>query len=338
MIAEARGPLPHIPKAELHCHIEGALPPDLVRALAARNGIRLPESLFDIQGGFRWHDFKSFLDAYDLASSCLKRPEDYRDLARRYLLGLSGEGAVYAEFFASPDHAAAVGLSYGEMIAGLAEGIKEAEAKSGIVARIIVVCVRHLGPERAEAIANQMATAPHPLVAGFGMAGDETRYRCADFQRAYRIAAAAGLACTAHAGEAAGPESVWDAIEHLPVTRLGHGVRAVEDKALLFKLIERRIALEVCPGSNLALGFYPDAAAHPLGRLVAAGCRVTLNSDDPPFFHTSLGAEYARAQRDFGLDDAALRRITDTALDAAFVDPGTRQRLKRRAADFSLPV
>jgi len=321
-----------LPKAELHCHIEGAAAPDLVRKIAARNGIALPATLFTADGRYAWNDFPSFLAAYDQASACLLRPADYRDILYRYLGDCASEGAIYVEVFSSPDHAALVGMTYAEHLAGLIEAIDAAKSAFGIVGRIIVTCIRHLGPENALQVARAMIAEPHPYVTGFGMAGDELRYRVADFVPAFRLAAGAGYGCTVHAGEVAGPASVRDAIALLPVSRIGHGVRASEDPRLLEELARRGIVLEVCPGSNLALGLYPDAAAHPLRRLLAAGCRVTLNSDDPAYFGTTIGKEYAAAGAGFGLDERSLRRITETAIDAAFVDSETRRSLRQRVA------
>jgi len=322
-----------VAKAELHCHLEGAASPDLVRRLAERHGIALPAGLFADTGAFAWHDFTSFLAAYDAASSCLRTGDDYRELTRDYLVACAGEGAIYVELFASPDHAAVVGLDYAALIDGIAAGIDDAAAAHGITARIIVTCIRHLGPERAGRIVDAMCAAPHAYVVGFGMAGDETVGEVADFAPAFAAAADAGYGCTVHAGELAGADSVRAALAALPVSRIGHGVRAVEDPDLLVELARRGTVLEVCPGSNIAVGVYSDYASHPLPRLLAAGCRVTLNSDDPAYFATSIGAEYDRAATAFGLDDEDLGAITATALDAAFVDAGTRRRLTQRLAE-----
>jgi adenosine deaminase len=319
-----------LPKAELHCHIEGAMPPDLARRIARRNGVDLPAGLFAADGSYAWHDFTSFLAAYDASAAVLRRAEDYAELMDAYLRACAAEGAIYVEVFDSPDHAATVGLSYAEQIAGLAAGIDRARAACGIEARILVLCLRHLGPDRALAVARGMIAEPHPYVVGFGMAGDERRFAAADFAPAFSVADGAGYGCTAHAGEVAGPESVRAALAALPVSRIGHGVRAAEDPALLDELARRGTVLEVCPGSNLALGLYPDRASHPLQRLIDAGCRVTLNSDDPAFFATSIGREYADASA--ALSDQALLEITRTALDAAFVDDTVKGALRQRLA------
>ena len=170
-----------------------------------------------------------------------------------------------------------------------------------------------------------MLSEPHRYVVGFGMGGDEAKYKPVDFAPAYRLVHDNGLGCTVHAGEVMGPESVWPAINDLPVTRIGHGVRSADDPRLMEELVRRGIVLEVCPGSNIALGLYPDRDAHPLHRLIDAGVRVTLNSDDPPFFHTTLGAEYEQA----GLSEPVLRGIARTAIEASFADEATKQRLLR---------
>lgn len=315
-----------VPKAELHCHIEGTAPSSLVRRLAARNGVVLPPGLFTPGGGFAWRDFAQFLDAYDAASTCIRTPADYRDIVHAYLTVAAAEGAIYVEFFASPDHAAAVGLDYVDLLAGLARGIDDALRDCGIVGRIVMTCIRHLGPDRALGVARRMLEEPHPYVVGFGMGGDERLFDPADFAPAFRLAAEAGLGCTAHAGEFAGPGSVRAVLDSLPVSRIGHGVRAVEDPDLLQRIAAEGVVLEVCPGSNLALGLYPARSAHPLRRLIEAGCRVTLNSDDPPYFATSIGHEYEAC----GLDRAALLGITRTAIEAAFVDDAMRAELLAR--------
>lgn len=320
-----------LPKAELHCHIEGAMAPAFAHAIAKRNDLSLPASLFSEQGGgYAWRTFNEFLTAYDGAAGVMRTSQDYADLMYGYLAACAAEGAIYVEMFISPDHAIDIGLGYAAQLAGIAAGIDRAQAEFGIVSRLIPVCRRHLGPDKALKTAKLVAAEPHPYVVGFGMAGDELRHTPADFAPAFRIADNAGLACTVHAGEVDGPQSVRDAIDALPVTRIGHGVRSIEDPALVDELARRGIVLEVCPGSNLALGLYPDAASHPLRRLLDAGCRVTLNSDDPAFFATSIGNEYEMARAQMGLSTQELLAITRTAIDAAFIDESTRRALHAR--------
>ncbi|MCT8998171.1 adenosine deaminase [Chelativorans intermedius] len=319
-----------LPKAELHCHIEGAAPPALVARQAAKYGADISGFIRD--GAYFWHDFTSFLAAYDAAASLFRSEEDYAALAEAHLAALAAHGAIYAEFFTSPDHARRAGLSAQAYTRALGEGILRARAKTGIEARMIVTGVRHFGPPSVEDAARFAATCGHPLVTGFGMAGDERAGHPRDFARAFAIAREAGLGITVHAGEFGGPDSVEAALDHLRPARIGHGVRAAERPELLARIAQEGVVLEVCPVSNVALGVFPDLASHPFPRLLAAGCRLTLNSDDPPHFHTDLGREYAVAAEHFGLDEAALAGLTRTALEAAFLDEETRRALLARLA------
>jgi len=314
-----------IAKAELHCHLEGSIPPALARELAVRNGLDLPLGLIGADGFYVWTDFLSFLGAYDLVCQTLRHPSDFGDVLYAYLAGAAREGAKYVEMFCSPERPAALGITYGAWLDALVQAIDRARRDFGIEGRIVVICIRHYGPDRALAMAQTMVAEPHHYVVGFGMGGDEAKYTPAEFAPAYRLARDKGYGCTVHAGEVMGPESVWAAIRDLPVTRIGHGVRSADDPRLMEELARRGTVLEVCPGSNVALGLYPDRSAHPLHRLIAAGVRVTLGSDDPPFFHTTLGTEYDRA----GLGEAELRAITRTAIEASFADEATRKRLLR---------
>jgi adenosine deaminase len=315
-----------IPKAELHVHLEGTAPPALIRRLAHRNGMTVPDGVFASEDTFEWTDFLHFLRTYDLAASVIRTPQDYRDVTFEYLEGCAREGAVYVEVIASPDHATAVGLPDADHYAGIAQGIDDARAAYGIEARIVIAAIRNLGVEAAEAIARRHADGRHPYVVGFNLVGDEAGYPPGQFGGAYEIAANSGLGCTVHAGEHAGPESVRGALE-LPISRISHGVRAIEDPALVAELAERGIVLEVCPSSNVALGLYPTYADHPLGALRAAGVRVTLGSDDPPYFGCSIGAEYALAQEHQGFEERELLKLTRDAVEAAFADVALKSAL-----------
>jgi adenosine deaminase len=318
-----------IPKAELHVHLEGTAPPALVRRLADRNGLRVPDGLFDSCERFAYSDFLDFLRTYDMAASVIRTGDDYRDVTYEYLAGCARDGALYVELTASPDHAALVGLSDEEHLDGIARGIDDARRDHGIEGRILISCVRNFGVEQALRVARYAAELPHPYVVGFSMAGDEENYPAHDYADAFRIAAEAGLGCTVHAGEWAGADSVRAALE-LPVTRISHGVRSIEDPALVVELAARGIVLECCPTSNVVLGVFSSYESHPLPRLIASGVRVTLGSDDPPYFGASVGGEYAICRECFGFDDAALRDITRTAIEAAFCEESLKQGLMQR--------
>ena len=316
-----------LPKAELHVHLEGTATPELVARLAVRNGMELPPGLLRDARTFHFDGFLDFLSAYDRAASVIRTQEDYRDVTYEYLARCAGEGCVYVELIASPDHARAAGLTEAEHRAGIFRGIDDARADHGIEGRVLVSCVRNFGVEAAEHVATQAAAMPHPYVVGFNMAGDEAGYPPAPFARAFAIAHDAGLGCTVHAGEWAGPESIRAALELPGVTRLSHGVRAIEDPALVAELAERGTVLEVCPTSNVVLGVFGSYEEHPLARLRDAGVRVTLASDDPPYFGASIGGEHVVAHERFGFDEAALREVTRIALDAGFMDDATRSRV-----------
>ncbi len=318
-----------VPLAELHVHLEGTAPPDLIRRLAERNGLEIPEGLFAAPDRFAWVDFLDFLRTYDRAASVVQTAEDYRDVTYEYLMGCAAEGAIYVELIASPDHAATVGLSDDEHYGGIAAGIDDARRDGDIEGRILVSAVRNFGVEAAEAIARRHADGRHPYVVGFNLAGDEAGYPPGQFAKAYEIAASSGLGCTVHAGEHAGAESVREALK-LPVTRMSHGVRAIEDPELVKQIAERGIVLETCPTSNVATGVYGSYAEHPLRALHDAGVKVTLGSDDPPYFGASIGGEYAVARERLGFDDAELSAMTRTAIEASFADDAVKRALLDR--------
>lgn len=314
-----------MPKAELHCHIEGATPPALAAAQAKRYGI--DTSGFIKEGQYSWQDFTSFVQSYDATANLFRTEEDYALLAETYLTEIAEAGAIYSELIASPDQGDAVGIGADAYMRGLAEGAERAKAKTGIETRLLVVGIRHFGPERVVKAAEYAARRPHPLITGFNLAGEERMHRVADFTRAFDIARDAGLGITIHAGELSGAFSVRDALDHVRPSRISHGVRAIEDADLVKRLADEGTVLEVCPGSNVALSVFKDFESHPLRALHAAGVRVTLNSDDPPFFHTSLAREYEVASTVMGFSDADILGMTRTAIEAAFVDEPTRQKL-----------
>lgn len=312
------------PKIELHLHLEGAAPPDLIRTIAREKGVDL-SGIFRPDGSYDTGDFTRFLSVYEAASSVLTTPADYARLTRAVAEGLAARGVIYAEVFTAPQIAARNDLAlWREMVAAVDEA---AAAVPGIALRQIATCVRHFGPDDARATARCAAATVGTGVTGWGMGGDERQHAPGDFAWAFDCAREAGLGTTCHAGEFGGPESVRAALDDLGVMRIGHGVRAIEDAALVAQLAAEGIVLEVCPGSNVALGLYPNVTAHPIDALRRAGVAVTISTDDPPFFHTDMDAEYEALAVAFGWDDAAFRAINRTAAEAAFCDAATRARL-----------
>lgn len=307
-----------LPKVELHHHLEGAAPPAFIRGLAKEKSVDL-SGIFGEDGSYAYTDFWHFLEVYEAATSVLKSPEDYARLTRAVLAESAAAGVVYCETFLSPDFCGGRDVgAWREYLAAIGEAADAAESSDGIVLRGIVTCIRHFGPEKAKQTAICAAETAGDWVVGFGIAGDETAGELKDFAWSFDAAREAGLRLTAHAGEWGGPESIRGALDDLRVERIGHGVRAIEDLALVDRLAEDGIVLEVCPGSNVALGVYPSWAAHPIDRLRERGVTVTVSTDDPPFFHTTMAREYELLADTFGWDEAAFIDLARTSAQAAF--------------------
>lgn len=317
-----------IPKIELHLHLEGAAPPALIRGLAKEKHIDLA-GIFDAQGGYRFRDFWDFLKVYEAATATLQSPEDYRRLTAAVCESLLENGVVYAETFVSPDFCGKreVG-AWKEYLHAMQEAADAAE-RQGLTLRGIVTAIRHFGPDKGRQTALCAAETAGGFIRGFGLAGDEKVGQPTDFAWAFDCAREAGLGITCHAGEWGGPDSVRAALKLNP-SRLGHGVRAIEDLSLVDHLAERGTVLEVCPGSNIALGLYRDWRAHPIAELDRRGVKVTVSTDDPPFFHTTMTREYDRLAEALDWDAGQFARLNRTALDAAFCDADTRARIARR--------
>lgn len=319
-----------LPKVELHLHLEGAAPPHFMRALAREKGLDIG-SAFDAMGSYRWRDFAEFLATYELACTVLQTPDDFRRLVEAVLAQSAAAGVVYTELFLAPDLCGdGSAAAWADYLSAMDAGAAAAEAAHGILCRFIPTAIRHFGIERAENAARLSAATAGGRVTGFGMGGEERFGRPGDFARAFEIAGEAGLGLTVHAGEVCGADSVREALDALPVTRIGHGVRAIEDEALVARIASEGIVLEVCPGSNIALGLYPGMSEHPVARLREAGCRVTVSTDDPPYFHTGLCAEYAALAAAFGWTSADFTAINRTAVEAAFCDAGLKSLLRER--------
>lgn len=312
-------------KAEIHCHLEGAASPALVESQARKYNVDVSNIISN--GVFVWNDFTQFLKCYDGAADLFRSADDYALLSETYLNELAGGDCIYSEMFISTDHARAIGISEKDYIDGIAEGMRRAKEKTGIEARMIATGLRHGGPESVLRAAKYVAGNPHPLITGFGMGGDERMHHPKDLAPGFDVARDAGLGITTHAGELVGPQSVRDSLDYIKPSRIGHGVRAIEDPDLVKRLADEQIVLECCPGSNISLKVYDGFEDHPFMALRAAGIPVTLNSDDPPHFHTSLKREYEIGANEFGLSDVELNQITRTAIKAAFVDEETRKQL-----------
>ncbi len=319
-----------LPKIELHLHHEGAAPPAFIRQLAHEKRMDL-SGIFKPDGSYDFRDFAHFLSVYEAASEVLTGPEEFRRLTLAILEESAANGVVYSETFLSPDFCGGGDVAaWRDYLAAIQDAAGEAETKLGITLRGVVTCVRHFGPEQAKASAICAAETAGDWIVGFGMGGNEGVGRQGDFAWSFDCARESGLRLTTHAGEFGGADSVRDAVRDLKVERVGHGVRAIEDADLVHELKDRGTVLEVCPGSNVVLGLYPDFAAHPIARLRDAGVKVTVSTDDPPFFHTTMRREYEMLAQAFDWKEQDFADLNTTALAAAFCDEDTRERVKKR--------
>lgn len=319
-----------LPKIELHLHHEGAAPPAFIKQLAFEKKIDLSR-IFTESGGYAFENFVHFLQVYEAATSVLQTPEDFARLTRAILQESAAHGVIYTESFLSPDFCGGGDVAaWKEYLHAIQEAADQAERDFGIVLRGIVTPVRHFGPEKAKQSALCAAETAGDWIVGLGMGGDESKGHQGDFAYAFDMAREAGLRLTTHAGEFGGPDSVWEAIRDLNVERIGHGVRSIEDPKLVKELAARQITLECCPGSNVFLGLYPNLPSHPIQRLRDAGVKVTVSTDDPPFFHNTMSREYDMLAQVFGWDESDFRALNETALDAAFCDADTKTRIKEK--------
>ncbi|WP_137699441.1 adenosine deaminase [Marimonas lutisalis] len=318
-----------VSKLELHLHLEGAAPPSFIRGLSREKSIDISR-IFTEKGGYAFHGFTHFLQVYEAATSVLTTPRDYGRLTAAALEQAAENGVVYIETFLSPDFCGGGDLhAWRDYLAEIEDAAAEAEKSHGIIHRGIITCIRHFGPDAAKPIALCAAETAGDFIRGFGMGGDETVGRQGDYAWAFDCAREAGLHLTTHAGECGGPESIREALRDLQVERIGHGVAAHADHALIDILAEREITLEVCPGSNVALGLFPSFATHPLAKLREAGVKVTISTDDPPFFHTSMTREYEELARAYRWGEEDFAELNRNALAASFCDDGTRARVQK---------
>ena len=308
-----------IAKAEIHVHLEATITPQLCRKFASRNNVKLSEDIFGSKYAYAWDDFYDFIKKYDLITSVIHTPEDYRELTYQYLKDCAASDTIYVEAMVSSTHAKKKGMTYHSFLDGVHEASLQAEKDFGIVSRFIMNGIRHLGPESVQDTAYEVLKNPHPCLVGFGLAGDELHFPPNLFVKTFDMLKEANFPITVHAGEWDGPENIRKAINLLHPTRLGHGVRSIEDLDLVKEIIEKDIVLETCPTSNIATKIYENYENHPVKKLHELGAKVTVNSDDPPFFNATIQGEY-EAMRKIGFADDALISMTRNAIEYSFLD------------------
>ncbi|PDV97495.1 adenosine deaminase [Candidatus Chloroploca asiatica] len=320
-----------MPKVELHLHLEGTITPRTLLVLAERNGVTLPAN--DEEGVaalFRYRDFGDFLNVFMAMTRAIVSGEDFEQLAYELGHDLAQQNVRYAEVMISPMQYLLRGLDLYEVIEGTMAGFAQVEREADIVLRLALDYGRQYGPERAWESLEVACALMHRGVVGWSIGGNEIGHPPEPFAPVFAAARAAGLGVMAHAGEVVGPVSVWGAIEFLEAQRVGHGVRSVDDPLLVQTLAERGIVLDICPSSNLLTGAIKTWASHPLPSLLAAGVQVTINSDDPTFFATTLTEEYRRSLTHLGLTLDQLCGTVSTAARATFLPASDQEALTMR--------
>ena len=308
-----------LPKAELHIHIEGSLEPELMSALAKRNNVRLAYSSVEaLKQAYAFANLQDFLDLYYQGMSVLLTEADFHDLAMAYFRKAASQNVRYVEFFFDPQGHTSRGVAFETVIAGLARAQAEAERTLALRSRMIMCFLRHLDEAEAERTLDQAL--PHrDKIVGIGLDSSELGHPPSKFKHVFRRAREAGFRLVAHAGEEGPPEYVWEALDVLGVDRIDHGNRALEDAALVQRLARDKMALTVCPLSNLRLCVVTEMKAHPLRRMLDAGLFVTVNSDDPAYFGGYMNENFASVGSALGLSSGTLATIARNGFAASFM-------------------
>jgi adenosine deaminase len=317
-----------LPVAELHIHIEGTLEPELLVALAKRNGTPMRTlDVDELRAGYKFGSLQSFLDQYFQNVRVLKTEQDFYDLARAYLARAAAAGVRRAEIFFDPQTHLANGVPVEEVFGGVTAALADGGRDHGISADLILCFLRDLGPDAADAVLRAALPFRDQFI-GVGLDSAEVGYPPALFRDVYRLAAAEGLRLVAHAGEEGGPDYVREALDLLGVERVDHGVRSMEDPELVAQLRDEQVPLTVCPLSNVALGVVGTIGDHMLPRMLDAGLLATVNSDDPAYFGGYVDDNLAAVRAAFGYDDARLAALARNSFDACFAPGPDKQRWK----------
>ncbi len=320
-----------MPKAELHIHIEGSLEPELIFALAQRNGVSIPyASVEALRAAYAFTDLQSFLDIYYAGASVLLKEEDFFDMAMAYFRRAAADNVVHAELFFDPQTHTERGVSFETVIKGLARACETAQRELGVSSSLIMCFLRHLSEEAAFATLEESLPYHHQFI-GVGLDSGERGNPPAKFERVFERCRALGLHVVAHAGEEGPPDYIWDAVELLKVERIDHGVRCLEDPRLVLRLAAMRMPLTVCPLSNVKLCVFKTLAEHNLFTLLEAGLCVTINSDDPAYFGGYMNQNFVETFE--ALPQLTARHAYQLALnsfEASFASADDKQRWSKQ--------
>ncbi len=316
-----------LPKVELHLHIEGTLEPELYFALAERNKLSSPYADVDeLRSRYNFASLQDFLDLYYDNMGVLCTEADFYDLTRAYLARANAEGVRHAEVFFDPQAHVARGVPIEAALGGVAGGLASGAHDFGVSGGLIVNFLRDRPPEEALEMLQQLLRLGTPIL-GIGLDSAEVGYPPSMFRSVFALAHASGLHCVAHAGEEGPPGYVWEALDVLRVERVDHGVRAMEDDALVERLAAEGVPLTVCPLSNVMLGVFPRLVDHPIVEMLGRRLHVTVNSDDPAYFGGYASENYRQLVDAFALDAGTVAQLARNSISAAFAEPGRRAAL-----------
>lgn len=316
-----------LPTTELHLHIEGTLEPELIFELARRHGTTLPFTIDELRMRYEFEDLQSFLNLYFENMSVLRTEEDFADLTTAYLARAKLAGVRHAEIFFDPQAHTSRGIPLDVATNGVLEALGRSAGEFGMSSAMIVTFLRDRPPAEAMDVLEQLLALGAPLL-GVGLDSAEVGYPPSLFAGVFAAARDAGLELVAHAGEEGPPAYIWQALDVLGVSRIDHGIRCLEDEALVGRLVADRIPLTVCPLSNVRLRAVDTLAEHPLPEMMRRGLVVTVNSDDPAYFGGYVDDNYAQLAATFGLDDAALAALAGNGVQASFISDERRTELR----------
>ena len=315
-----------LPKAELHLHIEGTLEPELAFRLAQKHGVALPYAdVAELRAAYDFTDLQSFLDVYYALADVLQDADDFYELALSYLQRAHEQGVVHVEIFFDPQTHTARGVAFGTVVEGLRRALVEVERRFGMTHRLIACFLRHLSAADAMLTLDEVL-AHREIIAAVGLDSSEVGHPPSKFAAVFEIAREQGLFTVAHAGEEGPPAYIHEALDVLAVRRIDHGVRCEEDAELMRRLAREQIALTVCPLSNVKLGVFERIEQHNLKRLLEAGLRVTVNSDDPAYFGGYLLENYLAVERALGLTSEQLAILARNSIEGSFLDAAAKRR------------
>jgi adenosine deaminase len=323
-----------IPKAELHIHIEGALEPELMFQLAARNHIQLPyQSVAEIKQAYRFQNLQSFLDLYYAGAGVLIQAQDFYDLTWHYLQKCAQQAVRHVEIFFDPQTHTDRGIAFATMFTGITQAVQDAQAQLNISAGLILCFLRHLSAEAAMQTLEQALPYQDQILA-VGLDSAELGNPPLKFQAVFDKARAEGFLTVAHAGEEGPPEYIWQAINVLKVSRIDHGVRCIEDPKLVDYLVAEQIPLTVCPLSNIKLRVFENMAQHNLKQLLDLGLCITINSDDPAYFGGYLAENFQAVEEALKLGPQDLGKLAENSFKAAFIPQGIKEQFQQDLEQF----